>query len=92
MNAKLYIEILEGCLLPFLRSTYPDGHRFMQDNDLKHTSNIAKKFFIEHNVNWWRTPPESPDANPIENLWHELKVCMFYCDNYQNLIFPTVKF
>lgn len=24
-------------------------------------------------MNWWRTPPESPDANPIENLWHELK-------------------
>ena len=21
-----------------------------------------------------KTPPESPDANPIENLWHELKV------------------
>ena len=24
-------------------------------------------------INWWRTPPELPDANPIENLWHELK-------------------
>ena len=24
-------------------------------------------------MNWWRTPPESPDANPIENLWHKLK-------------------
>ena len=22
---------------------------------------------------WWKTPPESPDFNPIENLWHELK-------------------
>ena len=26
-------------------------------------------------MDWWRTPPESPDSNPIENLWHELKVC-----------------
>ena len=24
-------------------------------------------------VNWWRTPPESSDLNPIENVWHELK-------------------
>ena len=22
---------------------------------------------------WWQTPPESPNLNPIENLWHELK-------------------
>ncbi len=27
-------------------------------------------------VNWWATPPESPNCNPIENLWHELKEYM----------------
>ena len=24
-------------------------------------------------MNWWKSPPESPDWNPIENLSHELK-------------------
>ena len=29
---------------------------------------------MENNsINWWKTPPELPDCNPIENLWHELK-------------------
>ena len=22
---------------------------------------------------WWRTPAETPDLNPIEKMWHELK-------------------
>ena len=73
MNAVLYTNILQATLLPFLRERFPDGHKFMQDNDPKHTSNHAKEFLIGNNVNWWKTPPESPDMNPIENLWHELK-------------------
>ena len=79
MNADLYVQILEECLLPFLQEIYPDSHCFMQDNDPKHTSRWAQQFFTQNNVNWWKTPPESPDANPIENLWHELKVQIYHC-------------
>lgn len=74
MDAQMYTNILEAYLVPFIRDVYPAGHRFMQDNDPKHTSRHAQKFFQDHSINWWKTPPESPDANPIENLWHELKV------------------
>ena len=74
MNAERYIDILQKTLVPFIREKYPGGHRFMQDNDPKHTSRRAAAFFEEQGIRWWKTPPESPDANPIENLWHELKV------------------
>ena len=33
MDADRYISILEA-LLPFLKDVYPDGHRFVQDNDI----------------------------------------------------------
>lgn len=74
MESTFYCsEIIKETLVPFIREAFPDSHRFMQDNDPKHTSNLGKQTMTENNVNWWKTPPESPDMNPIENLWHELK-------------------
>ena len=73
MKKELYTSILDVTLLPFIRDAWPDGHKFMQDNDPKHTSKHAQKWSRENNINWWKTPAESPDLNPLENLWHKLK-------------------
>ena len=73
MDKTLFIEILEGTLVPFVQKTFPNGCRFMQDNDPKHNSNAAKDYLISRGISWWKTPPESPDCNPIENLWHEME-------------------
>ena len=74
MNASQYIQILDTSLVPtcqcILAVVFPDQHKFMQDNDPKHSSNVAKE---TKQINWWKTLVESPDLNPIENLWHELK-------------------
>ena len=73
MDAELYVEILRTTLKPFIDEVYPDSHRLFQDNDPKHTSRLAKKFFEDNAINWWKTPAESPDCNAIENVWHEMK-------------------
>ena len=43
------------------------------DNDPKHQSRYIGDFFTTHNITWWKTPPESPDMNPIENVQGPLK-------------------
>ena len=73
MDRFLFTEILDRTLIPFIEKEFPDSHRFMQDNDPKHTSIYARDFIIESGINWWKTPAESSDLNPIEDLWHELK-------------------
>ena len=57
-----------------INDMYPDSHRLMKDNDPKHTSHLANDYFRDNDINWWKTPLESPDCNPIENPWHEMKV------------------
>ena len=80
----LYIEILKQCLLPFLKNNnMPNHHRFVQPG--LHPSIPVQKFFIENRINWWRTPPESPYFNPMENLWHELEVYMYIYNNYNHV-------
>ena len=73
MEATVYTQILDKTLVPFIEDVYPTSHKFMADNDPKHTSRHAQRYLEEKQINWWRTPAESPDLNPIENMWHELK-------------------
>ena len=66
-------DILRTVAKPFIDRTWPDGHRYLQDNDPKHKSGLSKAAYEELKINWFKTPAERQDLNPIENFWHELK-------------------
>lgn len=63
----IFIEgILRPHLLPFINNVF-------SDNDQKDTSKLNKTFHEPAGIKWWPTPPENPDLNPIELVWHKLK-------------------
>jgi len=65
MDSVAYQDILSRFLLPFVHNKSPKGYRFMQDNDPKHTSRSTLQWIERNEVNWWRTPPESPVSSIV---------------------------
>jgi hypothetical protein len=73
-DAARYKDILAANLLPTARSSFPSGHWWLlQDNAPQHKAHLTQRWLFNNGVACIDFPPHSPDLNPIENLWADLK-------------------
>ena len=71
LNTQGFQELATEFIIPFVHEVYPEYHRLHLDNASFHTK--SSDWFNQNGLNHFKTPAQSPDLNPIELVWNDLK-------------------
>jgi DDE superfamily endonuclease/Transposase len=78
INAVIYQDLLRQHVVPWLKTTYPEGNYvFQQDSAPAHAARSTQEFLRENMASHWSPelwPPFSPDLNPLDfSIWGVLE-------------------
>lgn len=74
MNTDKYLQIMDSHLIPQAAAWFPSGDWiYQQDGARCHTSFRAMQYFEERRIPILPWTANSPDMNPMENIWSLLK-------------------
>ena len=68
VDALAYQRVLSDHMLPEAQRLLGEEFVFQHDNTPIHTAQSTQQWLRDNDVNVLDWPPQSPDANPIENL------------------------
>ncbi len=73
MDGTSFQTFASEFLFPFIRTHYPNYHQLHMDNAPTHTALETEHYLVSNGMNVSSTSAQSPDLNPIELVWNDLK-------------------